>query len=107
MSWKAIGVDRFRAYAEYQDILKNLTSVQELCTEQFLRIQELKKEIAEKDEMMNKLLAIAFITNPAVAKSVQDRVNSEHPSESKDQKAPSSSGLYPRLPVAVKKTQAG
>lgn len=103
MSWKAIGVDRFRSYAEYQDILKNLTSVQELCTEQFLRIQELKKEIAEKDEMMNKLLAIAFITNPAVAKSVQDRVNNEHPEEPKA----SSSGLYPKLPAAIKKTQTG
>ncbi len=64
MAWKAIGEARFRSYQEYRDMEKNLTSVQELCTEQFLRIQDLKRELAEKNEMLDKLMAIALLTNP-------------------------------------------
>lgn len=70
MAWKAIGEARFRSYKEYQDLLRNLTSVQELCTEQFLRIQELKRELAKKDEMLDKLMAIALLTNPQAANAM-------------------------------------
>ncbi len=64
MAWTAIGVERFRSYQEYQEMLRNLTDVQELATEQYHRIVELKGQLAVKDAMLERLMAIALLTNP-------------------------------------------
>src|SRR5690348_10189574 len=72
MAWHAIGVERFRSYQEYQDMLKNLTDVQELASEQYHRIVDLKNQLAEKDRMLEKLMAIALLTNPTEVERLKE-----------------------------------
>lgn len=74
MAWKAVGEARFRSYSEYRDMFRNLTEIQALSTEQFLRIQELKAELKEKDEMLEKVMRIAFLLNPEGAKKLSQVV---------------------------------
>jgi hypothetical protein len=79
MAWKDIGEARFRCYSEYRDMLQNLSDTQALCTEQFLRIQELNRELKKKDEMLQKLLHIALLTNPEQAQQAVELVRGELP----------------------------
>lgn len=74
MAWTAIGVDRFRAYQEYKDMFQNLSSVQEICTAQLQEIRDLKRALAEKQAMLERLMAIALLTNPQSVEGLRSEI---------------------------------
>lgn len=47
MAWSAVGVERFRSYREYQEMMENLTAVQVRCNELSQDVRVLRAHLAE------------------------------------------------------------
>jgi hypothetical protein len=58
MAWKAIGVERFRSYQEYQDMAQNLTAVQERCTQLVTQLRQYRQQLHQKDVLIQRLQAM-------------------------------------------------